>query len=99
VTFLFYILPVQEPECPDHFYAFIDRLTDAKYQRAIAGLIHAQKRPWALDMREHDFKEVAAVHRAIYANMSQLRSLNSLSLRNDQSTDLRFSLQRDRYAP
>jgi hypothetical protein len=79
-----------------YFYASIDRLTDAKYQRAIAGLVHAMKGPWLLDMREHNFKEVDSVSRAIHTNSSQLR-LNSLSLKNDESANLKRTLQHNRY--
>ncbi len=33
------------------------RLTDAKYQFAVAGLIQAMATPWNLDLRGHSFDE------------------------------------------
>ena len=72
-------------------------MTDAKYQRAIAGLIHAMKGPWDLDMRDNDFTEADTVYRAVCANATKLRSLNLLTLKNDESTNLRDSLQRNMY--
>ena len=56
------------------------------------------KGPWDLDMRDNDFTEADTVHRAVCANATKLRSLNNLlTLKNDESKNLRDSLQRNMY--
>lgn len=78
-----------------------------KYQHAIAGLVMAKSitgsdnpnnaaLEWTMDLREHEFKDTAALHRALCWS-SNLVSLNSLSLENDQGRHIKETLQRDRW--
>ena len=55
------------------------------------------KGQWDLDMRDNDFKEADTVYRAVFKNATKLRSLNLLTFKNDESTNLGHSLQRNRY--
>ncbi len=81
---------------------WICRLTDSKYQFAIAGLIQAAtKDQWALEMRENNFAQdfVASVMLKSITGSTSLQNLNKLSLSPDIRPDLgnlRSCLQRDR---
>jgi hypothetical protein len=65
-----------------------------KYQRAVAGLVFAMTRRWHLDLRGHEFDEIDAIYRAVLGSTSLL-SLNKLTVRNDESSNLASSVQRD----
>ena len=90
--------------CPESFACV--RLVYDKYQYAIAALIMAKSISgsdgtintapgWRLDIREHEFKDTGALHRALCLS-SNVVSLNSLSLEDDQNSNLNYILQRDR---
>ena len=71
------------------------RLTYVSYQRALAGLILAMNEKWELDLRENHYTEIDAINRAVAANTSLLISLNALSLINDESSNLKYLIQRN----
>jgi hypothetical protein len=73
----------------------VGRLVSKRYERAIAGLVMATSAAWSLDVREHEFEDTEALHRAICGS-SCLVSLNSLSLKDNAQANLSESLQRDR---
>jgi hypothetical protein len=66
------------------------RLTDAKYELAVVGLLQAAIRPWALDLRENSFRAKQVILTSI-VGCTSLTSLNMLSCANGPR-----SMQRDR---
>ena len=76
-------------------HSFVSRLVSDKYQRAVSGLVMARTALWSLDIREHEFKDTEALHRAL-CETSSLVSLNSLSLENNENANISQTLQRDR---
>ena len=78
--------------CDSTFAPF--RLTDAKYQFAVDGLIQAMTRPWNLDIRGHNF-DAGALQSSIRGS-SSLQSLNALTLSSSSWRNLSKALHRDR---
>ena len=74
--------------------ASLVRLTDAAYELAVAGLIQGASKPWALDLRENNFRAQDVLLKSILSTTA-LTSLNKLSLADNPK--LSSSLQRDRH--
>ena len=70
------------------------RLTDAKYQCAVAGLIQSMVKPWSLDIRGHNFDEGNL--QSSLRGSSSLQSLNALTLSENSGQNLSRALRRDR---
>ena len=74
------------------------RLEDAKYERAVCGLIEADwgsNDKWRLDVRGHEYSKDLLVQ-TLLKRGSSLISLNGLTLMNNPSDNLRQSLKHDR---
>ncbi len=50
---------------------------------------------WTMDIQEHEYKDTEALHRALCWSPN-LVTLNSLSLKNIQESNIKEALQRDR---
>ncbi len=52
---------------------------------------------WELDIRDNNFEEIDAVNRVVACQRALFKSFNALTLRDDDTSNLRRVLQRDRY--
>ena len=79
----------------------IYRLTHPRYQYAIAGLIQAAGKPWALDVRHHGFEDdfTKGILRSSIRESDSLESFNRLSLKDDSDQNVSRGLSRDRFKP
>ena len=77
------------------------RLTHFRYQYAIAGLIQAASKPWALDVRHHGFEDdfTKGILRSSIRESNSLESFNRLSLKDDSDQNVSRGLSRDRFKP
>ena len=77
------------------------RLTHFRYQYAIAGLIQAAGKPWALDVRHHGFEDdfTKGILRSSIRESNSLESFNRLSLKDNSAKNVLHGLSRDRFEP